>query len=61
MSSATNKEQTTIKIRKATHEKLKEIRKNQGISMAFLVDQAINEYIEKRNKRKEWENEIYCL
>jgi hypothetical protein len=29
--------------------------------MAFLVDQAINEYIEKRNKRKEWENEIYCL
>nr|DAK12232.1 MAG TPA: hypothetical protein [Caudoviricetes sp.]DAS17894.1 MAG TPA: hypothetical protein [Caudoviricetes sp.] len=53
MSSATNKEQTTIKIRKATHEKLKEIRKNQGISMAFLVDQAINEYIEKRNKRKE--------
>ena len=44
-------EQTTIKIRKSTHEKIKAIRKEKGISISFLVDKAINDYL-KNNERK---------
>lgn len=45
-------EQVTIKIRRSSHEKLKEIRNTKGISITFAVDEALEDYLKKIGKEK---------
>lgn len=41
----------SIKVSNDTYEKLKKIKKNTGITITYMVDEAVEEYLKKRNKR----------